>query len=246
VRPCGTALPDRDHPVFVLGAYPSALHVRWTPPDGFGAAVSALPVDNEPTPFWDGDPEQAQALFETWRAEHFRPEWGSVRLAALNGPSGRDLENRWLRPLGWSRTQAFITDCLPTARASRGVATRLADRYRPFAEVHGAPAANLGPHPSEDEIVAEALDSEATRIAQQLRAAGPDLVITLGNAAARVLAGLAGLPERSAVLRPETYGEERHIEVDGHRLRWQALVHPATPRVWAERHTAWARDRTDD
>jgi hypothetical protein len=34
---------------FVLGAYPSALHVHWTAPSG--AEIAALAVDNEPAPF---------------------------------------------------------------------------------------------------------------------------------------------------------------------------------------------------
>jgi len=40
---------DTARPLFVLGAYPSALHVRWTAPDG--ASIAAMPVDNEPEPF---------------------------------------------------------------------------------------------------------------------------------------------------------------------------------------------------
>jgi hypothetical protein len=51
--------PKDKSPVFVLGAYPSALHVRWTPPAGAGhKPVQALAVDNEPWPFWDGGDER--------------------------------------------------------------------------------------------------------------------------------------------------------------------------------------------
>jgi hypothetical protein len=178
VLPCGTQLPDRPYPVLVLGAYPSALHVRWTPPEGYGPAVAALPVDNEPTPFWDGDPPEAQHLFETWRKQWFDPAWGTVTPAALNGPSGRDLAARWLKPLGYTREQAFIADCLPTARASVGVATRLADRYAPVVTALGAPPAALGPHPSENHIVTEAAAEQVDRLTAQLIAADPKLVVT--------------------------------------------------------------------
>lgn len=241
VLDCGTDLPARRHPVVVLGAYPSALHVRWTPPPRFGAAVAALPVDNEPTPFWDGDPEQVAELFERWRNGYFNPDWGTVTPAALNGPSGRDLDERWLRPLDYERADAFITDCLPTARASVGAAHRLADRYTPVVEALGAPRAELGPHPSEDEIVKEALGEHADRLTAQILKAEPEVIITLGNAAARVIAGLAGQPQRDAVLRAEAYGQERHVTLKDRSFRWQPLVHPATPKVWADRHAAWAQ-----
>jgi hypothetical protein len=37
----------------LLGAYPSALHVRWVPPPQLGIdPVAALAVDKEPSVFW--------------------------------------------------------------------------------------------------------------------------------------------------------------------------------------------------
>jgi hypothetical protein len=44
--------PSADDPrsTWILGAYPSALHVRWEPPAGNGLApVAAFPVADEPT-----------------------------------------------------------------------------------------------------------------------------------------------------------------------------------------------------
>jgi uracil-DNA glycosylase len=239
VLACGTEMPTRQFPVLVLGAYPSALHVRWVPPEGYGRAVAALPVDNEPTPFWDGQQPSAQDQFQRWHDAWFRPGWGTVAPAPLNGSSGAELVERWLTPLGCSEADVFITDCLSTARTSTGVAARLADRYHPFADAHGAPRATLAPHPSERDIVIEALGEHSHRLTAQMEAADPDLVVTLGNAAARVLAGLGGQADRTAVLRPDTYGQERQLTLGGRTLRWQALVHPATPRVWADRHNQW-------
>lgn len=45
--------------LFILGVYPSALHVRWELPEwarrGLGiGTVAALAVDDEPSVFWDG------------------------------------------------------------------------------------------------------------------------------------------------------------------------------------------------
>jgi hypothetical protein len=171
VLPRGTEVPDRAYPVLVLGAYPSALHVRWSPPAGYGRPVTALPVDNEPTPFWDGDSAETQALFEHWCHQWFDPKWG------------------------------------------------------------------------ENDIVTEALREEADRLTAQVQAADPELVVTLGNAAARVLATLGEQPDREAVLRADTYGQERQVTIASRTIPWQALVHPATTKAWAERHVAWQGTR---
>jgi uracil-DNA glycosylase len=212
-------------------------------PPGFGSPVTALPVDNEPTPFWDGNPEQVTELFTRWRDNHFDPRWGTVAPSSLNGPTGRELDRRWLNPLGYDRAGAFITDCLTTARASNGVAQRLADRYAPVVEALGAPRADLAPHPSEDQIVDEALSEHTNRLSAQILAAHPALIVTLGNAAARVLAGLGGQTGRGFALTPATYGRERNIVLGQRTFRWQALVHPATPKAWADRHSTWTQTR---
>jgi uracil-DNA glycosylase len=236
----GTDAPDGHRPVVVVGAYPSALHVRWSPPPGFGATVVALPVDNEPTPFWDGQPTEAQGLFDAWHQRYFDSRWGEVWTARLNGPSGQELESRWLRPFGYGRADAFITDCLTTARSSTGVARRLEDRYQRVVAELGAPTANLGHHPSENNIVQEALAEHSQRLVAQVSAAKPELVITLGNAAARVLGALSGSPA-GATLHVDTYGKDRHIRIAEVSCRWQALIHPAAPHIWQRRHEEWRR-----
>jgi len=79
--------------LFILGAYPSALHVAWTP-SVYGEAkpqrIQALAVDNEPEPFWAG--EYAEQYLEQWKQDvHFDAAWGTVTPAAprFNGPSGQ-------------------------------------------------------------------------------------------------------------------------------------------------------------
>src|SRR5450759_2322555 len=86
--------------LFVLGAYPSAVHVRWTPPVA-GKAVPAIPVDNEPEPFWDGTNE-ADVVAEWRRKVQFNDKlWGTVELAGkLNGSSGVSLSREPLGTLG--------------------------------------------------------------------------------------------------------------------------------------------------
>src|SRR5688572_9595447 len=100
VLPC-RPLVDGQRNVFVLGAYPSALHVAWTPPSASGArSIRALAVDNEPEPFWDGSDEADQ--IKVWKdAVDWLPSWGEVApVEQLNGSSGTWLADKVLEPLG--------------------------------------------------------------------------------------------------------------------------------------------------
>lgn len=72
--------------LFVLGAYPSALHVAWTPPQGSGRKIKALAVDDEPTPFWDGL-DEAERIAAWKEAVSFDSKrWGEIGpCGGLNG-----------------------------------------------------------------------------------------------------------------------------------------------------------------
>lgn len=240
VLPCPPSADGR-RPVFVLGAYPSALHVRWTPPAPF-RPIAALGVDNEPTPFWDGADQAARV--ERWaRDVGWNPAWGAVAaVGSLNGPSGAWVSSRVLAPLGVTRGDAWITDCLDTYRASTGAAARLEDTYRPFAATVGLPPDALGPHPSESDIVTEALRDHRARLVAEIGTARPELVVTLGNAALRVLAGLGEVVGEPAPgkLAVAGYGRRLTLRVAGLDVEWLPLAHPAAPSVYQEAHAAWA------
>ena len=118
--------------MFVLGAYPSALHVRWRPPQGEGRHVRALAVDNEPEPFWTGADEVHRV--EQWMSQvGWSDAWGTVApVSHLNGPSGLWVEERILGPLGVPRADAWITDSLNTYRASLKMRAAVEDVYEPI------------------------------------------------------------------------------------------------------------------
>lgn len=238
VLPCGDGLPEPSD-ALVLGAYPSAVHVRWVPPRSSGhGAIAALAVDNEPTVFWDG--ADADQRVEAWRVKHFDPSWGEVSPAALNGPSGSWLISNILHPLRVAGAgNHVITDCLTTYRLSSGASARLNDTYAPMArKTSGLPRANLLPHPSEGQIVREALKFQSERLTSQIAAARPRVIVTLGNAASRVIASLSQTG-RTGKLVQERYGEPSTVHISGTRLAWIALVHPGTPAGWQERHQEW-------
>ena len=222
-----------------MGAYPSAIHVRWVPPKWTGfKPISAIAVENEPTVFWEG--ADADERVRVWKERYFEPAWGEVTPAKLNGPSGTWLTANVRGPLREAGAgRHFVTDCLTTYRLSTGAASRLADTYELFVRQSvGLESADLQGHPTEAQIVREALQFHAPRITKQIEAARPGVVVTLGNAASRVTHAL-GDTEGSATLRPDVYGDAFEITLSGRRLRWVALVHPATPQVWQERHQTW-------
>jgi hypothetical protein len=79
--PAGRCEPRRvaDADAFLLGVYPSALHIRWTHPR---YRVAALAVAPEPWPFWDGA-DQVE-LVDVWREKvGWQPAWGTA------APAGR-------------------------------------------------------------------------------------------------------------------------------------------------------------
>lgn len=238
VSPCGDQVPSRCD-AFVLGAYPSAVHVRWVPPRQSNLKpIAAMPVDNEPSVFWDG--ADADDHVDAWRERYFDPAWGHVAPARLNGPSGSWLRSKVLDPLeaaGVSST--FVTDCLTTYRLSTGAASRLADTYEPLAiDTASLERPRLQGHPSETQIVREALESHSTRLTSQIGAARPRVIVTLGNAASRVINTLAG-GSGPGTLSPNVYGSATSITLPGIRTLWVSLVHPATPKVWQARHQEW-------
>jgi hypothetical protein len=113
-----------------------------------------------------------------------------VPAGQLNGSSRRWLRERVLMPLGARADEAWITDCLDTYRASEGQRRRIADAYDPIAEKVGLSTAKLADHPDENQIVREALNGQRPRLLRELEVVSPDLIVTFGRAAARVLGAL--------------------------------------------------------
>jgi hypothetical protein len=221
--------------------------VRWKSPDG-AKTVNALPVDNEPTPFWTGENEAEE--IEAWKQRRtfvWDPKvHGTVAPAGRrnNGSSGLTLDERYLRPLAIERSDAWITDCLDTYRMSEGVKAAIEDRFGPFASSAGLAEPRLESHPNEQAIVREALAEQARRLTDELASARPETIVTLGNAARTVFARLVEhqLPTRGLV--PTGYGEKVQL---GEKINasWYPLAHPgvlnARNQKWTDAHEKWEK-----
>jgi uracil-DNA glycosylase len=250
-QPAWTAAPRRvEHAAaFVLGVYPSALHVRW---DNANVSIRALAVDNEPWPFWDGEDAAARAhRIEDWKREvNWSPDWGTVADAGpLNGSSGRWLRDSVLQPLEIPYEHTWLTDALPVFHVHGGrnrQATAMRERYNPWAAQHDLAPYDLPDRPTPSALIARAVTEHADRLRDEIHASGTDLIITLGDEALRVLGRVLGIAQTigTRVVADGSYGERRSVTVDGRRLTVIPLVHPGQHHaVWRGCHDRWVQRR---
>jgi hypothetical protein len=245
-RPVLPAKPTADspRPLFVLGAYPSALHVRWFGPDG-ACLIQAVAVDNEPEPFWTGSDEQKH--IDTWLSRvSFRDDWGRVEACrSLNGPSGKWVKSKLLDAMAVNRDDAWITDCLNNYFESDAAAKRLdSDRIASLMRSLSIPPRLHAPHSSESDIVRMAKAEHRNRLLEELDCASPETVVTLGNAALRVFGDLVDSCDRTiSKLSIDGYGAPVSAIVFGKQVEWFPLAHPAAPAAYQTAHDAWVAAR---
>lgn len=206
------------------------------------ATVAALPVADEPTPFWDGG--DAAQVMGRWVGERVRDPEREGRFTApnrLNGSSGRWVSDNVLATLGYDRSQAWITDCLDTYRLSAGVAARLADTYDHGCGERRWSPWSIRPHPWEAEIVTEATAAHLDRLRGELETCQPDQLVTLGNAALRVVARVFAQSLRR--LSTDTYGVPIAVRLGSTSIEWLPLAHPAAPQRYQDAHEGWRKQR---
>ena len=141
-----------------------------------------------------------------------------------------------------SLDRCFITDCLTTYRLSVGGNRAVESRFNLFAGANPPllPVSGIGSHPSEAEIIAETLRDQQERLYRQIAAAEPRVLVTLGNAAGKVINEMAGRLGGFR-LRVPGYGAPHQISLGGADTTWFPLAHPAAPRPFQEAHDEWSR-----
>jgi hypothetical protein len=252
---------------FVLGVYPSAIHVRWDLPawvhQKLGKAVGALAVSDEPIVFWDGD--NAIGLVDAWkervgfRAGDGPRDWGHVR-GVGNGTSGRPVRDKILTFIGTDADDTWFTDAINEFFVKRGGAKArqqgdvIDSIYNPFARTVNLPLANLPRRPTPTALIRRALSGHRDRLRAELSEAGAPVVITLGEEARQVLAGIADHgegPPTTPLTRgadiDEAYGLPGSLVIGDVEAAWYALAHPGNrDGYWAELHTRWQRHLRPD
>ncbi len=219
--------------------------MRWYAP-GLKQPIQAVAVDNEPEPFWTGRDEVER--IQRWReVVSFRSDWGRVEPCGdLNGSSGVWVDRFVLNAFGVSRDDAWITDCLDTYHESTKAAARLdSEGVSGIIAKLGIPQRRHAPHPAESTIVGNAIAGHLPRLRQEIATANPDIVVTLGNAALRVLNALSGSGSKpiKKLAADESYGVGLGVEVGDRARQWFPLAHPAAPKKYQIEHAKWAKLR---
>jgi len=226
--------------VFVLGVYASAVHARWRDAAG-RTVVRALAVASEPFIFWDG----AGAEEIVGRIPIPR-EAGSLVPAddPLNGPSGRALDDLFLKPLDLDRSRAWLCDLVPHCCANSRQTRAIEERYLPIARRLDLPEPSLPPVPK---VFAD--DARRLEILDELRRSQAKTLITLGDQPLRWF--VSHWEPRWKRLsdfgtKPEDYGRRHRVRLDDLEVDLLPLAHPRQAsrlgrysQRWLELHEGW-------
>jgi len=234
---------DRTHKkVFVLGVYASAVHAKWIGPDG-KQLINAVGVASEPEIFWTG--EGADQIVESLEI----PATAGKLVPApanLNGPSGRALDDFFLKPLGFTRNDVWLSDLVPYSCMNDRQADRLKETYLKKAKEFNLPDFRWGQVPT---VLAD--DVRRAQIEDEFAIASPDILITLGDQPLKWFAKFYGSKATLAGYGKDedTYGRIHQIQINGQSMGLLPLVHPRqaaklgghSPR-WAELHEFWVSE----
>jgi hypothetical protein len=229
--------------VFVLGVYASAVHAKWLDKEG-KIKVQALAVASEPEIFWRG----LDAKEQIKKIKNIPPELGSLEPASknLNGPSGIALDDLFLKPLGYSREQAWLCDLLPESRVNPNQ-QKAVKMYNDIAGQYDLPLSTI-PVFREDEIKENA-ELRHLEILNELEKSGANTIILLGDLPIRWF--LHFFDKRRTKLSQfgnsqETYGQRHDIVINNKTYSIIPLCHPrnaarlgAFSKTWAELHDEW-------
>ena len=229
--------------VFVLGVYASAVHAKWVSPFGH---VTALAVASEPYIFWRGD-----GAAEIIGGIEVPAGAGTLRPAdeKFNGPSGLALDDDLLKPLGFTRGDAWLCDLVPRSCLNAGQAAALKRVYLPAMRELGLPAPSIPNVPKQ-------LTDEARRreIIAELEQSEAEIVVLLGDKPLQwFLTPLTGgrTPRTlEQFCAAHTYGGRSEVELAGKKRLVMAVAHPRqTSRLgqssakWYARHEEWKARR---
>ena len=232
--------------VFVLGVYASAVHARWK--KGNTIVCQALAVASEPRIFWDGNPEEAAEII---RRIQIPEELGTLEPAgrSLNGPSAKVLDDHILAPLGFTRNDAWLCDCLPETRLNPSQVRVINEKYNPLIKEYGLNEVTIPKRPS-----VFCNKKRAEKIAEELMMSEAEMIVLLGDIPiAQFLRNVSDVPY--STLQEYTdrygYGNPSDAVICGKQFQVLPLAHPrkigalgAHSERWHNAHAEW--ERTND
>lgn len=115
---------------FFLGVYASAVHAKWIDVQG-KIVVKSLAVASEPEIFWNGN--NAKDIIDKIKIP---TELGKLLPAEerFNGPSGRILDECYLKPLNLCRDDVWLCDLIPHSYLNIGQKKAILKAYNPRIE----------------------------------------------------------------------------------------------------------------
>jgi uracil-DNA glycosylase len=191
----------------------------------------ALAVASEPCIFWRG--EGAEDII---RQVAIPKAVGKLVPAGaqLNGPSGNALDDLFLRPLGFTREDAWLCDLVPHSCVNPKQQAAIARAYLPLVEKHGLPTPSVPPVPK---VLAD--DARRQAILGELRESKAPLLVLLGDQPIKWF--LRHFDRRWAKLSDfGVYGQRHQVELDGLEVDVLPLAHPRQAAKLGRSSEKWA------
>lgn len=233
--------------VFVLGVYASAVHAIWT--RNGEVVCPSLPVANEPRLFWDGNEAEEKEIIGRIQI----PEaLGRLEPAGsrINGPVAKVLDEDILAPLGFTRGDAWLCDCLPEVRLFPSEYREIKDKYDPLKYEYDLNDALIPKRPM---VFCD--DRRAREIADEIIESQAELLILLGDIPiGQFLHKAAKVPYRSLQDYCEEfgYGERSKATIKDREIEVLPVAHPrqigvfgAYNEVWHMKHIKWKEKMKD-
>lgn len=227
--------------VFVLGVYASAVHARWK--KGNEVKCHALAVASEPRIFWDGNVEEAKDIIGRIKIPE---ELGTLEPAVnnLNGPSAKVLDEHILKPLGFTRDDAWLCDLLPETRLNKDQVKVIENKYKPFIEQYGLNQVTIPARPTNF-----CNDKRCEEIISELKASQADTIVLLGDIPIKqFLNKVAKVDFHSLQEYVDIYGYGNYLEltIDDLTVKVLPLAHPrqigalgSHSDKWKSAHQEW-------
>lgn len=224
--------------VFVLGVYASAVHTGWIDKTG-RQKVSAFAVASEPEIFWRG--ENAESIIKDIRIPE---ELGTLTLPTdpkLNGPSGRALDELFLKPLGLNRSTVWLCDLLPYSRVNENQSKAIEKNYtQDLIQKYKLTPATI-PIFDKKELNSP---SRRTEILQELEDSQAQTLILLGDLP--IYWFLRFFDKRYSKLSqfgetPDTYGKSHPIKIKSRFYDVIPLCHPRQANRLGTSNTKWGK-----
>lgn len=231
--------------VFILGVYASAVHAKWIDTDN-KVRIKAMAVASEPYIFWRGD--NADKIIESIKI----PKEAGKLIPAdslFNGPSGIVLDSKFLKPLGLTRDDVWLSDIIPYTRINPSQRAALRKNYDPLVNMYNLPECTIKDFDSDD------LDNEERRyeLLKEIEQSGANIIVLLGDLPIKHFLSHYTDDNRKTLANygktTSEYGRLHKYLINNKEYQVLPLVHPRqagklgrSDTAWFDLHENWIRN----